>query len=86
MTDLTLSEYESFSEEELEEILREETRKMYSSESLENGFGEASSYLYIPFQHKHKATGFIFRNWGKIKDFIYSNIPKIFSNITGIGS
>jgi hypothetical protein len=37
MTDLTLSEYEAFSENELKEILLEEKRKMYGAESFRTG-------------------------------------------------
>ena len=85
MTDLTVDEYKGFSEEELGQILQAEIIHMFHSNSSENDFGGAYSYLYTPFLHKHKVTDFIFRYGARIINFIYSKIPKIFSNLARIG-
>jgi len=82
MTDLTLYEYRDLSEEELGQMLHEEVKKMFDSDSLENELGEAENCSYTPFLHKYKRTNFIFQYRLRITDFIQSNIQKIFSNST----
>ncbi len=81
MTDLTLYEYQEFSEEELGRIFREEAKNMFNSHCHENDFGEASSYLDTPLEHKHKAAHFIAPYWRRFTNFICLNIPKVLSNL-----
>ena len=85
MTDLTLYEYKGFSEEKLGPILQGERNKMFDSASLENDLAEAFNSLYIPFQHKDKSTDFIFQCWGKITNFVQTNIQKTFLNSARVG-
>jgi hypothetical protein len=46
MTDLTVDEYKGLSEEELEEILKEEARIICGSDSSETDFRETANNLY----------------------------------------
>ena len=48
MTDFTVDEYKGFSEEELGQILQAEIIHMFHSNSSENDFGGAYSYLRFP--------------------------------------
>ena len=81
MTDLTLHEYQGFSEEELGRILQAEAKNMFNSHCHDNDFGETFSYLPTPLKHKRKATHFISPYWARFTDFIFSSIPKILSNL-----
>ncbi len=81
MTDLTLYEYQEFSEEELRRILQAEAKNMFKSHCHENDFGEAPNDLDTPLENKHKATHLISPYWARFTDFIFSNIPKILSNL-----
>ena len=81
MADLTLDEYQGFSEEELGRILQAEAKNMFNSKCHENDFRENSSCLHTPLEYKHKATQFISQYWARFTDFIFSNIPKILSNL-----
>jgi len=59
---------------------------MFNSNSFENDVGRSNSYFEIPFKHNYKITDFIFPYGSRIINFIYSKIPKIFSNLTRIVS
>jgi len=57
MPDLTLDEYKGLSEEELEQILKEEARIICGSDSLKDNFRETANDLY-PLPHpKAKKAG-----------------------------
>lgn len=81
MTDLTLYEYQGFSEEELGRILQAEANNMLNSHCHESDFRENSSYFDTPQKHKHRVTHFISPYWVRFTDVIVSNIPKILSNL-----
>ena len=59
---------------------------MFNSNSFENDVEKSNSYFDIPFQHNYKITDFISPYRSRIINFIYSKIPKIFSNLTRIVS
>ena len=81
MPDLTLYEYQGFSEEELELIIQAEAKNMFNSYCHEDDFGKNFSHLHTLLEHKYKATHFIAPHWGRFTNFICSNIPKILSNL-----
>ena len=57
MADLTLYEYQGFSEEELRRTLQAEAENMFNSHCHENDFEENSSYLDNSLlKHNLKAT------------------------------
>lgn len=57
MTDLTLDEYKGLSEEELEQILKEEARIICGSDSLKDNFRKTANDL-DPLPHpKRKKAG-----------------------------
>jgi len=61
MTDLTLDEYKGLSEEELEEILKEEARIICGPDSLKNNFRETIDDLHPLPRPKHKKAETHFR-------------------------
>ena len=81
MTDLTLYEYQGFSEEKLGQILRTEAKNMFDSHCHENDFGEAPNDLETPLRKKHQPTHLISPYWAIFTDFSFSNIQKILTNL-----
>ena len=57
MPDLTLDEYKGLSEEELEQILKEEARIICGSDSLKDNFRETLNHLYSLSHPKGKKAG-----------------------------
>ena len=57
MTDLTLNEYENYSDKEREEILNEERKKMFSSTTMKNIPESRLHCFYAPCLQKIKRTG-----------------------------